>query len=617
MSGIVTILSSEGRPLRDALRRGTAALAHRGPAGEGLWLDPGGAVGLGHRRLGAGEAPQPVASEDGRLHVALSGQIVGVSDCDRRLLEERGHALCTGSDAEVVLGLYRELGTACLERLRGEFAFVLWDASNGVLFAARDRFGARPLFYAQVDGDLFLASEAKALFAAGVPAAWDEEAVYQQLFCCLEEDRSLFAGVRAVPPGGFLLASRHHVQVRRYWDLDYPLADRPPACSDEEFVERLRSRLDEAVRLRMEGDGPVGFFVSGGLDSSTVLSLGAAHSPQPVTAFTVTFGEEGYDEEEAARTAVERAGARFHPIPVTDRDLADHLADAIWQGEMLGLNVHGVARYVQSRVVRDAGYRVALSGEGSDDVLGGYPSAKEDMLRQAAPPAPEQGTAGSGVAQALDGVRRRLGFVPAWMRKVAITRSVFHALLAPGFSDSFAGRDPYRLFIDRCDADGQLHGREPVIQALYLWSKAFLAGYALCAERLAMGYSVEERVPFMDHHLFALIRQMPASLLIRDGREKWVLREAARPLLAASTCRRPKHSFAAPPGLVTPGTPLYERMQDALRSSALATVPFFDTQAVAALLDQLPELPQGTRVGLEPVLLMIVCTCILQERYRL
>jgi asparagine synthase (glutamine-hydrolysing) len=623
MGGIVAMFAPAGAVSAELLERATHSLRHRGPDQQGCWTAPALDVGLGYTRLGivdpAGR-PQPLSAEGGGIHAVVNGELYGFEPI-REELEERGHQFRTGADSEILVHLYEELGVHCLRRLRGEFAFALWDEPNGLLFAARDRFGIKPLFYGEAGGVLVLASEAKALFAAGVPAAWDLESVYQQLFVCLEEDRSLFRGVQQIPPGHYLLASRHHRRIFRYWDLDYPPAG-AVRVDEREIVLELRAALEEAVRLRLRADVPVGCFLSGGVDSSTVLGLAAHVSPTPVHAFTVTFDGTPWDEGPIARQTSERLGAVFHPLQVTERDIADSLADAVWHGEMLGLNTHGVARYVQCRQVRAAGYKVVLSGEGSDDILAGYPSAKQDSIAAAGQRSPPPAVTAAamlaeGVPPQLLSIHRVLGFTPSWLRKVALGRSIFHALIAPDFARQFEGRDPYRVFLDRCDVAGQMTGREPVVQSLYLWSKAFLGGYALCAERLQMAFAVEERLPFLDHRLFDLVRGISAGLLVHQLREKYILREAARPYLTDTVYRRPKHSFTAPPVLAEEGTLLHTLAQDLLRSATMAEMPLFDRAAVIGLLDRLPTLAESTRISLDAVLLMIISSCILHERYNL
>ncbi len=224
MCGLTAILSRGGAWSPAALERATNTLSHRGPDGSGTWVGPGGRVGLGHTRLsviGLENGAQPIASEDGRLYLAANGEFYGFESI-RRDLENRGHVFATGTDSEIALHLYEEQGRGCVESLRGEFAFVLWDENLQTLWAVRDRFGIKPLYYAESGGVLYLASEVKALLAAGVPAAWDEETVSQQMFACFDAERTLFEGVRQVPPGHGLVAGDGNLNLERYWDVVYP-----------------------------------------------------------------------------------------------------------------------------------------------------------------------------------------------------------------------------------------------------------------------------------------------------------------------------------------------------------------------------------------------------------
>jgi asparagine synthase (glutamine-hydrolysing) len=272
MCGIVALFSPERPVSAEVLARATASLHHRGPDGQRQWVAPGGEVGLGHARLAIIDletGAQPLTNEDGQIHVVVNGELYDFERI-RSELQARGHTFRTRSDSEIVLHLYEEYGAHCVHHLRGEFAFVLWDARQRRLLAARDRFGIKPLFYADIGPTLAFASEAKALMAAGLAPRWDEEGVAQiAAFSTLSPDRSLFQGVRQVPPGHFLLASAGDRQLVRYWDFDYPpaaaQAGPPDPASDADQVERFRAALDEAVRLRLRADVPVGCYLSGGI----------------------------------------------------------------------------------------------------------------------------------------------------------------------------------------------------------------------------------------------------------------------------------------------------------------------------------------------------------------
>lgn len=258
MCGIVAIFSREGPVGMDTIERAIKRLHHRGPDGQRYWLSEDRRVGLGHSRLSIIDlqtGDQPIASEDERAHIIVNGEFYGYEMIQREL-GASGHRLRTRSDSEIALHLYEDFGVQCLHRLRGEFAFVVWDATNRTMFAARDRFGIKPLFYAFHGDTLYLASEVKALFAAGVPARWDPDSVYHSLENGGHQMRTLFDGIFQVPPGHYLLASDKHLQISRYWDFDYPAMSDSPVRSDADYAREFREALDDAVRIRLRADVP-------------------------------------------------------------------------------------------------------------------------------------------------------------------------------------------------------------------------------------------------------------------------------------------------------------------------------------------------------------------------
>ena len=521
---------------------------------------------------------QPIASEDGRRQIVVNGEFYDFEHIQEDL-SRRGHQLRTRSDSEIALHLYEERGPGCLEQLRGEFAFLLWDGHAQQLFAARDRFGIKPLYYAWRGDDLVFASEAKALFAAGIPARWDRATFFRAVHHhAPPQDRTLFEGVSQVPPGHYLIASAGQVRLIRYWDFDYPVADRTASARpDAEHAEEFRRALDEAVRLRLRADVPVGCYLSGGLDSCAVLGLAAAHRSDPIRAFTLSFDRPDYDETAIAREMAELANAEFHPIPITQSDLADHFADAVAHAETLANNAHGVAKYLLSRAVRDAGYKVVLTGEGSDEILAGYPHFRRDLWLHdheaaggdaaAVPALLEELRVRNPVSRGLllpDGegasleeFRAVLGFAPAWLETGATQAHKISALFAPAFAAEVAGRDAYRELLEGLDVPGQLAGRAAVNQSLYLWAKVMLPNYVLAflGDRMEMAHSIEGRLPFLDHPVVELARSLPLDQKIRGTVEKYVLREAARPGLDGDGSRPAKAPVHDAPGRPEPRWP--------------------------------------------------------------
>jgi asparagine synthase (glutamine-hydrolysing) len=639
MCGIVAAFSRRDPVAAATLQRGTRSLYHRGPDGQRQWVSADCRVGLGHARLSIIDletGTQPIASEDGRTHIVVNGEFYGYEAIQREL-EGGGHRLHTRSDSEVALHLYEELSTECLHRLRGEFALVIWDEANRVMFAARDRFGIKPLFYTVHNDTLYFASEVKALFAMGVPARWDAESLSNAVEFGGHPMRTLFDGIFEVPPGHYVLATNRHIEVKQYWDFHYPRAEARTKLTDAEYSAELRSVLEEAVRLRLRADVPVGCYLSGGLDSCSMIALAARHHPDPIRAFTLTFDRGDYDEEKEAREMAAKVGADFYPIPIRQDDLADHFHDAILQSETFCINAHGVAKYLLSRAVRDAGYKVVITGEGSDEVLGGYAHFRRDMLlynrdgqdaseiegllRQLgdANPVSRGLLLPHGETKPLENVKRLLGFVPSWFETFSARALAMENVLAAEFAETYGQRASYHALLSALDVRGQLAGRDAVHQSLYLWSKTVLPGYILTmlGDRMEMAHSVEGRVPFLDHHVVETIRSQPVHQKIHGMTEKYVLREAVRDVVTDTIYRRQKHPFLSPPATLNPKERLSTLVQDTLRGPVMASIPFFDQKKVFSLLDRLPEMDESSQVAVDPVLMTLLSACVLQEGFRL
>ncbi len=631
----ITAVFSPNRPFEtDRLRAATNQLSHRGPDGQLIWVAPDGCAGLGHTRLDITTAatPQPIPSEDGKLHIVANGEFYDHVRLRHELMA-RGHQFCTQTDSEIALHLYEEQGADCLQHLRGEFAFVIWDATRQTLFAARDRFGIKPLFYSWHDGQLWLASEAKALFAAGLPAAWDELAVYQRLFGCYHNERSLFANVQQLPPAHTLQFGRNQPQkLTRYWDVNFPLAKQPyPALSERELVDLVHDQLLEAVTLRTQAHVPVGCLLSGGLDSSTALAMACAQSDQPVAAFTIAFDEAQHDESSKARTTADYLGATLHVIHADDNTLADHFADAAYSGEMLQVNAHGVARWLLSRAIKEAGYRTVLAGEGADELFAGYwfvsaalqAGGKRNLgslLGQVGKLFKGYGSAESQIAQTSPAVARLMQFLPLPDR---FRDSTAHALgllqntFDPQFAAQFSNYDPYWKLLRTMRWRSQILRREPAKQLIYLWLTSIFANYHLAGDRLDMAHAVEVRLPFLDHHLFGAVGQIPTRLHTQEGHQKYLLRRVAERYLPHEIAFRPKRPFYAPPITLRPNSRIRQLTADTLHSQTMATLPFFDQQAAIALFERSDNATSLERGVLDPILLMLVSICHIHEQFGL
>jgi asparagine synthase (glutamine-hydrolysing) len=455
--------------------------------------------------------------------------------------------------------------------------------------------------------------------------------MYQNLFLGVNQDRSLFKEIRQVPAGHYLIAGRRSINIVSYWDVNYPrVSEQTNHHSESDCIDSLRSLLHEAVRLRMRADVPVGCYVSGGVDSSSVLGLAGNQGNGKLTAFTVAFDHQEFNESAIARRTAAHVGADFLSIPVSEADFADVFVEAVKHGEMVHYNAHGAARYHLSRAVQQAGYKVVLAGEGADELFAGYDFSRQALLTS--------GTNGSlmkwpkmlfrmmrpksltqqRIARTspwLERISRGLALSPNLLDYVAEKFDLLESMLATDFAHEFEGRDPYREFLKQFKWREKLIGREPVKQILYLWMKSLFVNYVLAGERLDMAHAVEVRLPFLDHKLFEFARSIPATLLARNGGRKHILREAVRPFVTDEVYQGKKQPFFAPPMLI--GNPMYELLQDLLRSENFKSVPFFDPSSVIRFLDELPAMDDRTRRSMDPILFMMASISVLHHYHRL
>jgi asparagine synthase (glutamine-hydrolysing) len=636
MCGLVAgLLANALQPQQ--LERALRSLHHRGPDASGQWIAADGRSFLGHTRLsiiGLDNGDQPISDSGGQVHLIVNGEFYGYQAI-RKALQLEGARFSTDSDSEIALHLYLRQGLEMARQLRGEFAAVIADERSRTLLAIRDRFGIKPLFYAVHQGSVYFASEVKALLALGVPARWDYEAMLADAYQARLHSRSLFAGIRMVPPGCYALARDGAVQLRPYWDLSFPAAATLEADrrSDEEVVQGFRQVLDDAVRERLIADVEVAAYLSGGIDSCAVLGLAQRHLARPIRAFTLSFDDALYDESALAQAQAERSGATYHPIAATRQALAEAYSEAVWHAETTFFNGHGVAKFLLSRGVRDAGIKVVFTGEGADEMLGGYaPFRRDVLLYNSARQNPETVARllaamratnkavpmlivdeGRPRCAALGAIERRLGWIPSWM----LVWSAMGDGLVGHFTDrQLAGRNPYDSALRELDFDA-LAGRDPLNQALYLWAKTALPNFilTLLGDRMEMAHSIEGRVPFLDHHVAEYAAGIPIHLKINGLREKHVLREAARDVLIEPVYNREKHPFSAPPLKPVEDDPLRELFGDVLASSALDAQPVFDPAAARNLYRGYAELPPEVRMPADALLHRIVSATLLHQRF--
>jgi asparagine synthase (glutamine-hydrolysing) len=594
MCGIAGVAWADGRRPGEAtlVEPMAAVLRHRGPDGSGVHLGPG--IGLAVRRLAIidlATGEQPIANEDGRVVVVCNGEIYNHVEL-RAELAARGHRFRSASDVEVIVHLYEDLGLECVRRLRGMFAFALWDAARRRLWLVRDRFGIKPLHYALTGEGLYFGSELKAILAAGIePGALDVRAL-DELFRLgfVPDPRTLLRTVRRVGAGHWLLYEEGRVKEQTYWR--YRDAVTPDhAGSEGAWAERLRDKLEETVRLHLRADVPVGAWLSGGIDSSAVVSL-ARGIAGPLPTFTLTFDESAYDETRGGRTLDQVPG---HELPneriACDRRLLERYPESLWHTETPAGGVLGLLRLVLSEAAARR-VKVVLTGEGADEVLGGYLWFLIDRLTSplAALPAPlRRAVLLAPLGAARRSYARRLLLGP---RAMGVER--YARLIGPlggerrhtVFSAEMRGQLRDSADADGGPAPGQLagHGRFVHLQELDLDLR--LPAYInLTLDAASMAYGLEARVPFLDHELVELCARIPPSLKLRGLREKHILRRALAGALPDDIRWRRKRPLMAPLDAWLRGS-LPAFAEELLSPTRLRATGYFEPAAIERLITE-------------------------------
>jgi asparagine synthase (glutamine-hydrolysing) len=554
MCGIAGILSLDERPVtRDDVLAMTGAIPHRGPDDEGTYLATG--IGMGMRRLSIIDLQtgrQPISNEDGTVWVVLNGEIYDFRAL-RQELEAAGHRFSTTSDTEVIVHLYEEHGPACVERLRGMFAFALWDAFEQRLLLARDRIGIKPLYHARFGNRLYFASELKSILAhPEVPAELDWGSVHHYFsFMTTPADRSILRGVEKLEPGRLLVATpRGSVEEKRYWE---PRFEPDPGPSEAEWCERLRETLRESVRLHMVSDVPLGAFLSGGVDSSSVVAAMADASADSIRTFSVGFRESDYDELEHARRVAETFGTR-HREAVLEPDALDVLDDVAWHLDEPFGDSSAIPTFLVSRLAAED-VKVVLSGDGGDELFAGYDKyvveGRERWNRFL--PAPVRallGAVGRSLPEGATGKRflRHLSLVGGDRFLDAGTlfqEDQKRKLFQPEAFRRIADRDPRPAAYRYLD-DPDVHW----LSALQRFDlETYLPLDILTkVDRMSMAHSIETRVPLLDHRLIELATRIPPELQLRHGRTKHLFKRALEGWLPRQVLDRPKQGFAIPLG---------------------------------------------------------------------
>ena len=585
------------------LREMADTMTHRGPDDAGYWVD--GQIGLAHRRLSiidlSPDGRQPMVNEDGSVRLTFNGEIYNFPSLRKELLG-RGYRFRSRSDTEVILHGYQEWGVeGCLKRLRGMFAFVIWDSKRQLLFAARDRLGIKPLYYRLDDSSLIMASEIKAILRHPEVAAGVDTVGLLQHFAhrFTLPPRTAFEGISKLSAGHYLLCQDGKTQIHEYWRPPGPEAEIPAPRSFDSWVEELREKLLETVEGHLISDVPVGAFLSGGLDSGSLVAMAASFSDHPIRTYTAGFGTGWHDESKEAREVSTFYQTDHHEALIKPTS-AELLEKIVWHLEEPLINTSVIPLYTVSELAKRE-VTVVLAGEGSDEVNGGYQRYSKigDLMRM------------RRLRRSLPGLDTALNFVSGMLPSspfitrvqrmnritharcgeyVALTTSALgiegggqRSLFNPDINANF---NDMALEAESTLLDGY-HDLPEERQKFFIYDmRGWLANELLIrADKISMAHSLEARVPYLDHELVEFCLSMPSEMKFRNGATKALLRKAMQPSLPEQTSRRKQHGFVVPIGEWIRGD-WRELVMDLSRDPRTRSRSIFDAGRIDEIIDE-------------------------------
>jgi len=636
MCGIVGTVHFDGSASdRQLLQRMLRAIGHRGPDASGVHVE--GPAGLAHARLSIIDLQggrQPMSNEDGSLWVTFNGEIFNYLELRERL-RAKGHRFATRSDTEVILHAYEEYGEDCVRQFNGQWAFGVWDSRRQTLFLSRDRLGVRPLYYATAGKKFLFASEVKALLVHPEVVRGLDPLGLDQVFTFWSTlpPRTVFRGICELPPGHNLVVRGQGLRLAPYWQLSYDSCEQ--AMPEAECAERLLDLLTDATRLRLRSDVPVGAYLSGGLDSTVTAALARRSTTGPLRTFSITFDDAEFDESHYQRLAVDALQTDHEMIHCRLEDIGRVFPEVVWHAERPVLRTAPAPMYLLAELVRGEGFKVVLTGEGADEMLGGYDIFKEAKVRRFWAARPE-----SDVRARL--LERLYPYLPKLRaQSPAYRKAFFHVrpedLANPLFSHlprweltarlklffsaavraELADHDAYAECLALLPA---AYARwHPFCQAQYLESAMLLPGYILSSQgdRMAMAHGVEGRYPFLDHRVVEFAAALPARMKMRGLNEKHILKRAAAGLVPPAVLARPKQPYRAPDArcfLSATAGDMPEYVEELLSPRRIRDDGVFQPEAVERLVQ---KIRRGFSIGIKDnmALVGILSTQLVIDRF--
>lgn len=599
MCGICGKLAFDARATSSPalVREMASMIRHRGPDDEGYYVS--GPVALGFRRLSIIDLQsghQPLSNEDGSVWIVFNGEIYNYQEL-RAFLLSKGHVFKTRTDTEVIVHLYEELGPECLQKLRGMFAFAIWDGNTRTMLLARDRVGIKPLYYFLNHSSLVFASEIKAILAD--PAIKGEiapEIIDRFLtFLYVPGEDTLLKGIQKLAPGHYLLVKNGRPVIKQYWDLEFPESHEDKSV--EQAETELLSLLAETVKLHMIADVPVGVLLSGGVDSTGVLSLAAQETGKQISTFTVGFsGKEVADERPYARLAAQRFGTQHYEMTITAEDFASFLPKYVWHMEEPVCEPPAIALYYVSKLAREH-VTVLLSGEGGDEAFAGYSNYRNlvwlERLKRGGPLLNRALAGGMSIASSLLDSSRLAKYIPLmkdrfpdyyYSRTSNPHRTTGNGLGRAYCSDFLAAIDRDRSIAPMRALQAHTRGLDTLHAMLYIDSKSWLPDDLLIkADKMTMANSIELRVPLLDHRVLEFAASLAPDLKLRGLNTKYILKKALSARIPSEIRNRKKAGFPVPYGSWL-RKELKDLVWDVLMDSRTVDRGYFNRDAIESLL---------------------------------
>lgn len=618
MCGIAGIVNFRDNTVQspDLLRRMLTRIKHRGPDESGIYYNE--KVAMGNVRLSIidiATGQQPLTNADGSLWIVFNGEIFNYIEL-RQELEVKGYSFKTHSDTEVLVLLYQEYGPKCLEKLIGQFVFAIWDKNKDELFIARDRVGIRPLFYAERDGSLLFGSEIKTLIEyPGLQPEIDPESLSQVFtFWTTITPNTVFKRVYELPPAHYMLVNARGKSVQAYWSLKFPHPDEFFKGSVDDAAEELRSIFRDAVRIRLRADVPVAAYLSGGLDSSVTTAFIKEVEPSVLQTFSIGFADKDFDETTFQQEVSKYFDTRHKAFTCSNGDIGFHFPQVVWHTEIPIIRTAPVPMFSLSKLVRENNIKVVITGEGADEILGGYDIFKEAIIREFWNRQPN-----SKLRPLL--IKKLYPYIPQLQNANPATMKFFYGYRmnetnSPYYSHLLRWNNASHIkkYFSK-DAGSRLNGYDPytaltgfvphdladlpmLSRAQWLETTIFMSGYLLSSQgdRMGMANSIEGRYPFLDHRVIEFCNSLPPDFKLRGLNEKFLMKHMMKGRLPESVLKRSKQAYRAPihKSFLGPESPEY--VADILQPANIAKTGIFNPDIVDQLVSKLKNSDTATEI---------------------